>query len=73
MAAVPVFYVGYNLAYGSENNFIARLFLQYKAGKKATADADALHMAVMSQAIADRTRLSSYPREVAGPDLKYPE
>lgn len=73
LAAVPIFYVGYSLAYGSEDNYFARQYLKYKEGKKDSADRDLLHEAVLRQAIADRTRTASYPRETAGPDLRYPE
>lgn len=73
LAAVPLFYVGYSLAYGSEDNYFARLYQQYKEGKQATAEADKLHQAALGEAIRDRARLSSYPRETTGPDLKYPE
>lgn len=73
LAAVPVFYVGYSLAYGPQDNFLARQYLKYKEGKKESEDADRLHQAVLSQAIMDRARLSSYPRETSGPDLNFPE
>jgi len=73
LAAVPLFYAGYSLAYGSEDNFLARQYLKYKEGKKEGEDTDRLHQAVLAQAVMDRARLSSYPRETTGPDLNYPE
>lgn len=73
LAAVPLFYVGYSFAYGSEDNFLARQYQKYKEGRKEGEDTDRLHQAVVSQAILDRARLSSYPRETTGPDLNYPE
>lgn len=73
LAAVPIFYVGYRMAYGSEDGFVYRQYLKYKEGKKESEDADRLHQAVLSQAILDRARLSSFPRETSGPDLSFPE
>lgn len=73
LLAVPVFYTGYSLATGGDDNTFGRMFQQFKEGKRATEEADALHTAVMAQAITDRARLSSYPREVSGPNLKNPE
>lgn len=69
LAVVPIFYVGYQLASGSDDNMFGRLYQNFKEGKKATVDADALHTAVLSQAISDRARLSSYPRDTGGPGV----
>lgn len=69
LTSVPIFYVGYSLATGGDDNYFARLYQQFKDGKKATVEADALHTAVMAQAISDRARLSSFPRDTSGPNL----
>jgi len=73
LAAVPLFYIGYSLAFGSEDNVFARYYQSYKEGTKDSADRDRLHQTVVQQAILDRARLSSYPRETSGPDLNWPE
>ena len=73
LAAVPLFYVGYNLAYGSDDGMIARQFLKFKEGKPETGSRETLHQTALNQAVSDRAMLMSYPRETAGPDLAYPE
>jgi len=73
LAAVPLFYVSYNMANGSQGDFFDRQFQKYREGKKLGEDKDLLYQAAVSQAIVDRARLSSYPRETSGPDLKFPE
>lgn len=73
LAAVPIFYVGYSLAYGSPDNYFARQYQKFKDGKKDSQEKDLLHQTVMAQAISDRARMKSFPRESTGPELRFPE
>lgn len=73
LATIPLFYVVYSIAKGSEDNFVARQYHNLKEGSRKTAEADTLHIAALSQAIEDRAKLSSFPREVGSRELNYPE
>lgn len=49
------------------------MFQATKASRTGIYEKNMLHETVLGQAIQDRARLSSYPRETSGPELAYPE
>lgn len=49
------------------------MFQATKASRAGVYEKNILHETVLGQAIQDRARLSSYPRETSGPELAYPE
>lgn len=73
LASVPIFYVTYSIMKGSPDNSINKMFQSLKASRAGVYEKNMLHETVLGQAILDRARLASYPRETNGPDLSNPE
>lgn len=73
LAAIPIFYLGYTLSSTGSDNFINKLYQQYKEGNAESWRRDVIHEAAVRQALVDRTAMNSYPRDTTGPALRYPE
>lgn len=73
VAAVPAFYVSYQLA-SNPNNFVGRFFDGYAGVKeKFEGKNNSVHDAALKQAIEDRILLKGSARNDAGPPVRYQE
>lgn len=72
LAVAPVSYLAYTLA-TDDKNFVRRYLDQYQSQRELDAHRNNLHTQMMEEAVQDRSLFKYSPRDVSGPDLRYPE